>query len=56
MERADAKVAAGGFGDIAWTDAIDARDDLARALATLAADPATRFAQLLQTGLAEVLV
>jgi RNA polymerase sigma-70 factor (ECF subfamily) len=38
MERADAKVAAGGFGDIAWTDAIDARDDLARALATLAAE------------------
>lgn len=38
MEKAEARVAAGGFGDVTWTDAIDARDDLARALATLAAE------------------
>jgi RNA polymerase sigma-70 factor, ECF subfamily len=35
MERAQAKVPAGDFGDVTWTDAIDARDDLARALARL---------------------
>jgi len=35
IERAEVKVAAGGFGDILWTDTVDSRDALARALGTL---------------------